>query len=1750
MRHTPIFLLLALLVAGRALAGPNPPVPDDGPSPVPDQRVPTQAPHFELIENKNQWESQVRYRADIPGGFLQLKNQGWVYVFYDQEKLSRLRHGRLGSQQAFMRIQEDPTRVRAHGVEVSFVDANPGARMEASQEIGNSRNYFLGDQSRWATEVRSYAEVTYRQIYRGVDMRLMSRDASLKYEFEVAPGTNPRQIKLRYQGAQALRIDADGHLIVGTSLSDITETKPYSYQIVDGRRVEVPSRFRLRGEVLSYEFPEGYDKDLPLVIDPRLIFSTYSGSLADNWGNTATFDNEGNLYSGGTAFSTGFPVTIGAFDITFNGAGQFNTDVAILKFSPDGTRLLYATYLGGGDSEIPHSMIVNNAGQLVIYGTTSSLNFPTGLNAYDRSFNGGTPRRVGVAGEGGAIGGVTYARGSDIFVSILSNNGSQLVNSTYVGGSGNDGIAHTGDAVVRNYGDELRGEVIVDQQNNVYIASCTRSADFPTQNAAQAVNRGSLDGVVFRLSADLTALNWSTYYGGGNLDDAFSLQISRQGDIYVAGGTTSTNLTVSANALRGSNPGGNDGFVARYSNSGAFLGATYLGTERFDQAYFVDLDGAGDVYVFGTTNGSYPVSSGVYTNPNSGQFIHKINPALTNSIFSTVVGASRGIPDISPTAFLVNECGNIYIAGWGGVTGDQPDYATGSQLLRVAGMPTTADAIRRGTNGDDFYLMLLSPEARSLVYGTFIGGNSITDGDHVDGGTSRFDPRGIIYHATCACRDNNFPTTPGVFSNTNRAASFGCNIASFRIDIDDLRAAFLITDPSGAPLTSACAPAEVRFPNRSVNGITYTWDIRLQGSTTPLLTSANTDERFTFTTPGTYVITLTARNNAICRQDVTQQNLVIGTGSLVVSPPATLCPGETVQLNATGGTTYQWSPATGLSNPNIANPVASPTSTTTYTVRSQTAQGCQLSSTVTVTVNNIQARFTTQIQNRCDSLPTVTFTNTSQNASDFSWDLGAGRSFTGTQPPPQRYPAGTYRVILTARSGVCVRRDTSIFTIAGWQTISLSAPPVICQGQSTQLRATGGANSTYLWSPGTGLSSTTVANPTANPATTTRYAVRITDGPSGCFRDTSILVTVVTNARADFDVVDPDPCFNDSSVRVRNNGPQSDGYRWNFGDGRTFAGFQPPPIRYTRSGTYLILLTIGQGSCQSRDSATVNVALPPRLQITPDTAVCARESVQLQASGGDQYAWTPTAGLSNPNIANPVATPAQTTRYTVRITSANNCAREASVTVTVRDQVQADFDIVGSDLCFTDSIVRVRNNGPQNGNYRWDFGDGRTFVGFQPVPIRYPRAGTYLIVLTSTLGRCQSRDSATVSVQFAEPVRISPDTTLCFNESVQLQASGGTRYAWTPTAGLSNPNIANPVANPTQTTRYTVRITSANGCVREAAVTVTVRPRVQANFRVETLNDCDPFPTIRLTNLSEGGVDYLWDLGDGRTFQGFQPPPFKYTREGNFQIRLTARNGRCDSQNASPVNVVSSGLDVLQRNVRVSPTQVICTGQAGTTLTASGGVRYLWSPAAGLSNANIANPVATPTQTTRYGVRIFNSAGCFVDTAVTVEVVPAITVNFDAVASADCGRRATVQVTNRSTGGETYRWILGNGDTLRGPNPPPFTYERSGVYDLTLEATTRGCVQRRTIRLEVENVLPPNVITPNGDGRNDLFVINNVRQGWKLDVFDRWGKRVFQSDNYQGNWGAEANNATYFYLLTSPEGRTCKGWVQVLRGNN
>ncbi|MBC7922796.1 MAG: gliding motility-associated C-terminal domain-containing protein [Ferruginibacter sp.] len=841
----------------------------------------------------------------------------------------------------------------------------------------------------------------------------------------MAPDADADSIRLRYVGASAVAVQ-NGQLTIRTSLNTVTETKPYCYQTVAGQVREVAARFDLADNQVTFGFPRGYARAHALVIDPVLVFATFSGSVSDNWGHCATYDAEDNLYSGGTAFGAGFPATNGAFQVRYSGV----VDVAILKYNPTGNQLLYATYLGGEEGEVPHSLYVNKKGELLVLGTTSSRSFPVTPNGYDRLFNGGTELpKVGNT-PSAVISGISYPNGSDLFVVKLVANGSQLAGSTYLGGSGNDGI-RLEPTVIRNYGDQFRSELIADANDNVYVASVTASANFPVRNAGQSSYAGNLDAVVLRLNPDLSDLQWSTFFGGRGLDAAYSLRIGGDGSVYAAGVTTSDNLPTQPNAWQSAFAGGEDGFVVRFRND-RLVQATYLGTNAADQAMLLDLDPADNVHVLGLTLGTYPVSAGVYHNPGSRQFIHALDPSLSRTVFSTVIGSGRPTPDLSPTAFLVNECGNIYLSGWGGVINQQ----AGNPASSTRNLPVTPDAYRGATDGDDFYVMVLEKEARSFLYATFMGDPTpVTNGrgSHVDGGTSRFNKKGVIYHAICACGGSGFPTTPGAWSNLNRSEN--CNNAAFKFDIESLKADFDLFDSQNAKnVTTGCAPFALRFVNTSVGGITYEWDL---GS---LAKSGQSDQvSYTFNQPGEYVIVLKAFNRLTCqKEDTATRTIRVLPANFNVIGNQQVCKGASVQLKAEWGNRYVWTPATGLSNANVADPVATPTSTTRYRVTITNESGCTGEKDVLVTVTETRPDdFELLLSSECGKPVAVGFINHVEGADRFVWTMGNGDTLRAATPSTYVYPkSGTYEVAFTVFRGECAQTATKSIEI-----MNLADPP-------------------------------------------------------------------------------------------------------------------------------------------------------------------------------------------------------------------------------------------------------------------------------------------------------------------------------------------------------------------------------------------------------------------------------------------------------------------------------------------------------------------------------------------------------------------------------------------------------------------------------------------------------------------------------------------------------------------------------------
>ena len=712
-----------------------------------------------FVPNVGQWSDSFAALSSLGYGDVYANDNGYRMLLWDNKAYGEM----MDEYHLKKNISKDYI-INYTALQFSFVNANV-SKITYQDGTNWLNNYYLGDdKTKWKSNVQPYYQYTRRNVYEGIHFQHSTLGDYLKTEWHVQPNANTQKIQLAITGADSLAI-VNEQLIIYTPIGNVIEKAPVAWQIVHGEKQIVEAHFQLDKNILSFQVGT-YNTNFPLIIDPLLVFSTYSGSTSDNFGFTATYDSKGSLYAGGISGKKGgkYPTTIGAFQDTFKGGqntapANLACDMTISKYSPDGKQLLYATYLGGSDNDFPHSLVVNSKDELYILGTTFSNDFPI-KNGYDASYNGN----------------------GDIVLIHFNEDCSQLMHSTYIGGALNDGLnAPVASGTTGfNYADDFRGDIVIDSNGSVYVATCSESLDFPVSAAAsQKLNAGKRDAVIFSLDSTLKKLRFSTYWGGIDDDAAYSVKMSSDGIIYAGGGTTSNNFPTTTGAFRTAYQGGRaDGFVcALDSSKGIIKQSTLYGTSSYDQVYFIDIDLDNRIYLAGQTEGKINRTTNTYGKDNTSQFIACLDSALAKLVFQTTFGNRLQNPELSPTAFLVDNCYNIYFSGWGSDVGVGHEGTTFGLETKNPNWPTT--------DNSDFYLYVMNKEARGLIYASYIGGTS--SADHVDGGTSRFDKNGIVYQSVCAsCPPpsmsmlSDFPTTPTSFSPTN--PSIRCSNASFKID--------------------------------------------------------------------------------------------------------------------------------------------------------------------------------------------------------------------------------------------------------------------------------------------------------------------------------------------------------------------------------------------------------------------------------------------------------------------------------------------------------------------------------------------------------------------------------------------------------------------------------------------------------------------------------------------------------------------------------------------------------------------------------------------------------------------------------------------------------------------------------------------------------------------------------------------------------------------------------------------------------
>ncbi|MDQ1637858.1 MAG: hypothetical protein QOF62_1197 [Pyrinomonadaceae bacterium] len=688
------------------------------------------------------------------------------------------------------------TRTSSSLLSMNLLGANAQAITTGVDQLPGRRNYFIGnDPSKWRTDVSTFRAVRYEEVYPGISLTYYGNQQQLEYDFIVAPGANPQMIRLAFNPSARPRISAEGDLVLRAPAGEIRQRKPVVYQEMDGQRRLVDGHFVLIDRQTAGFEVGPYDHTSELLIDPTLVYSTYLGGAGDDLGSSIAVDSNHNIYVAGTTNSTNFPLQGAAYS-----ANAGLADIFVTKIDATGANILYSTYIGGIGQDRGDGLAVDANGNAYVVGRvdSSSVNFPTTLGSFAPNYRGGDFDGVvfKLNGQGNAIvysgflggeendstegvvvdasgnayvtGGTkstafpttinayqaTRAGDTDAFLTKINSAGSGLLYSTYLGGSGTD-----------------RGSgVAVDSNGNAYVTGFTSASDFPTENAFQNGFGGSFDGFVAKFDTNgsgVSSLLFCSYLGGTGDDKAYGIAIDSGGNnVYVSGQTSSNNFPLLAPAQPAFG-GSFDAFIAKISNAGTKVYATYLGGSGDDRGSGVAVNSSGAVYVTGATSSTnFPSVTPLQLSNGGGfdAFVAKLNPAGSAFLYSTYLGGSANESNTSTgtstNPIALDSAGNAYITGF--TTSTNFPTATPLQSTNAGGQDSFIVKIADATPAADFSISVV-PGSRTVLpggstsytvtatpVGGFTGTISLSASGFSNDATAAFNPANIVINDASA----------------------------------------------------------------------------------------------------------------------------------------------------------------------------------------------------------------------------------------------------------------------------------------------------------------------------------------------------------------------------------------------------------------------------------------------------------------------------------------------------------------------------------------------------------------------------------------------------------------------------------------------------------------------------------------------------------------------------------------------------------------------------------------------------------------------------------------------------------------------------------------------------------------------------------------------------------------------------------------------------------------------------------------
>jgi PKD repeat protein len=1124
-----------------------------------------------FFENKGQWPEEVLFHSASPAG--------GVWICKERIIFDRFHPADVGKQGCAASGREG-FRPRGHVFSLRWDGASFSGEVERERETSFYLNYFIGnDPAKWASYVRGYARVTLRSVWPGIDVRLTAGKGLLKYDFVVHPGADAGQICWHYTGADEVVL-RHNEIHILTSAGAFIDSMPACWaECRDGIQPVEAAYWNKNGTFgISTEKPT---PECTIVIDPELIAATYLG-VTLQWDTTlvnfvpplytvpwtfatgfnSNYDNEGNIYGTSQTGSLGFPITEGAY-IDVNGYSL--TSAGWAKFSPDGSSLIFGSVIGSNNSyEGALDLMIDESTQTFLFTSytqvdtyTCSLCFPETL-----------PPLVSLSP------GVLQPK---LHFARFNWDSSELLAARFICdiSSVNSGLMDMGYRISKS-------EIAPD--GNYLLACSTANDNFPVTPGSfntQPSNGGSR-GAILRITPDLETVIWGTFVGSVGTR-AFDLKVLPDGNLLVGGRATSgasASVTTPDGYLQTEFGSGTNAFVSIVSGDGTqLLHGTILtfppqgetNSPSLEITRFVDFDPDGNIYMCGVcplNSSMIPCSDGVYCNEGGANFIAKFSPDLSQLLFVSQIGTPNGIP-VTPTAFMVDNCGYIFLSGF-----------SGSFSIFNPDPPLSADALQ--TQGG-FYLAVYEPDMAGLHYATLYGGN------HIDAGGSRFDKKGVVYQTVCdqnpLITDTFFQTTPNAWSATF-AEGMTVELAIFKIDFQSLATTAIMSAQVLPEVNGNCYPISVQTNNYSTPG-TYTW---LANGIEVMPDSSGVIQLFE---GGTVELLLAVYHPESCNQADTSKVLLqipvyptLQASWALTEPDPCAQGGTAVSAQWTGqnATSLLWESWQGQSVGNTFAATVTEAGSYTLTLTAMDAI-CGTSETLSYEFDYHPLVFAATGAATDSCVLPVAFSGefAGQGATDVLWQWG-NESQAGNEINLSFAEPGNYTVTLTATNALCnqSQSQTWTFTAAGTMEAAVTAPTetLFCIGETVTL--SGQTNTgTAQWTTPEG----TFNSPTFNfqPSTEGTFNVMFTaTDPAACngFFTQTLELTFVPAPEAAFTLsTESAPCAPDGAIEAVFTGQHAQTLQWNTGDGATYSTTSFSH-EYQQGGIYTVSLTALNPPCQ------------------------------------------------------------------------------------------------------------------------------------------------------------------------------------------------------------------------------------------------------------------------------------------------------------------------------------------------------------------------------------------------------------------------------------------------------------------------------------------------------------------------------------------------------------------------------------------